>query len=351
MKYRIAVEDKELFAKYLYKEFEYLSLASFGEEDKKEICSLLCKEFYGKNPQYPIGDGIIKWFYSSAVDDNGVLYIVDFGNKKFTEYGRTSCAAFAKAVEMQNAERKRMSEKSRGIKNNFSENSVVYKKSFIPGYKKCSFFDADAGIEIPFRFRVCKGKEKRPLLVYLHGAGSLGNDNLKQFLEFAAVGIKPEEECFVLLPQCDNFTGNNLSTINLYARSVRSLVGVLAASYPVDESRIYVVGCSFGGACAWYSVYDNKGFYAAAIPLMGYFPDADSEVFDVEAFRGAKIWAGHAKDDKVVPYYSDERVCKRISGVCDIRLSLYEKGGHVMMKKFFRSEKWQQWLFSRTNRD
>lgn len=235
MRYRIAVEDKELFAKYIYKSSDRLSLASFEEKDKEEICSLLCKEFYGKHPEYPIGDGILKWFYSSAVDEKGVLYIIDFGKSEFTEYGRVSSATFVKAVERQNQERDKMAKKSLRIREDFSASGIVYEKSLIPRYKKGSFFDVDAGIEIPFRFRVCKGKEKMPLLVYLHGAGSIGSDNVKPLAEFKTVGICLRRDCFVLIPQCDNFRGDNLGTIKVFAGSVKRIVRKLAETYTRPE--------------------------------------------------------------------------------------------------------------------
>lgn len=61
---------------------------------------------------------------------------------------------------------------------------------------------------------------------------------------------------------------------------------------------------------------------------MGYMPDAYSSVFRKENFSGAKIWAGHAKDDKLVPPDSDVNIYNKIRDVCTIKLSLYDKGGH-----------------------
>lgn len=346
MKYLIAVRDKNIFRDYLCEEHEYLSLATFNDGDKGKIRDLLLKQFLSENQKYSEKDGILKWYYSSALGDDGVVYIVDFRNGRFSEYGTMSEKNFRKAVSMQEAEIKKFAEKARYIKNAYDDNEIVRKRSFIPGYEKLSFVDAENGTEIPFRFKKSKGGGKRPLLIYLHGAGCTGSDNVRPLVEFKTAGVRLKEDCFVLIPQCDNFKADNLATINVYARSVRRLVEKLAQTYPIDTDRIYVTGISYGGACAWYSVYNNPGFYAAAIPLMGYFPDADSATFDPAAFRGANIWAGHAVDDNVVSADSDATAYKKLKDICDIKLSLYPTGGHKMMKRFYRKEKWQQWLFS-----
>lgn len=346
MKYCIAVKDKELFKNYLYEEHEYWSFAAFEDKDKEDIYGLLLQQFHKDNPQYAAGDKILKWFYASAVDENGIVYIINYTDGSYSEYGIMPLSRFRKAVLLQNAERKRYALKAKEIKENYVENTIVRKSSFMPSYKKFSYFDTVEGIELPFRFKECKGKGKKPLLVYLHGAGASGEDNFKQLAEFRTVGINLKEDCFVLLPQCGNFTENNPSTINVYTRSIRSLIENLAKSYPVDSDRIYVTGISYGGACVWYSLYNNPGFYAAAVPLMGYFLDTDADEFKPDIFKNERIWAGHAIDDKVVSANEDMALYKILKDVCDIKLDIYARGGHKMMKVFYRRDDWQKWMFS-----
>lgn len=346
MKYLIAVKDKEIFRDYIFEEAEYWSLASFEEKDKDKIRNLLLQQFLKENPGCKQDDGILKWYYSSTIDENGVVYIIYFDRKRFYEYGTMSLANFKKAIQRENAAMKRIADKAESVRNKFDENTIVRKPSLIPRYKSFSYFDVNFGIEIPFRLKECKGEGKKPLLIYLHGAGCNGSDNLKPLLEFSTSGIRLKEDCFVLIPQSDNFKGDNIGTINVFTKSVRNIVEKLSEIYPIDNDRIYVTGISYGGACTWYSVYNNPRFYAAAIPLMGYFPDSDSDTFDVDAFNGTKIWAGHAEDDEVVSAQSDKDTYEKLKNVCDIKFSLYKTGGHQMMQKFYRKEKWQEWLFA-----
>ncbi|HIU81857.1 MAG TPA: hypothetical protein IAB11_05155 [Candidatus Ornithoclostridium faecavium] len=54
-----------------------------------------------------------------------------------------------------------------------------------------------------------------------------------------------------------------------------------------------------------------------------------------------------------MPADSDATAYKKLKDVCDIKFSLYPDGGHKMMKKFYREEKWQEWMFAqkRTDKD
>lgn len=346
MGYYAIVTDKDIFRDFVCEEREYCSLIYFEEKDKLTFSDLVLKQFFKENPQYGCGDNILTQFFVNVLNENGVSYIVNLMSGEFTESGRTSVKRFIGSFYRHNAFLAKRKEKSDLIKSRYGQNTVVNKRSPIPAYKKFTYFDAERGIEIPFRFSSGRKKGKKPLLVYLHGAGSTGSDNFRQLAEFMTSGIKLKEDCFVLLPQCSCYTGENVRDINAFTLSVRSLVEKLAQSCPVDTDRIYVTGVSYGGACTWYSVYNNPGFYAAALPLMGYMPDAYSEAFDVRAFGRTKIWAGHAKDDKAVPADSDLNIYRKIKDVCDARLSLYEEGGHRMMKYFYRKEKWEEWMFA-----
>lgn len=140
---------------------------------------------------------------------------------------------------------------------------------------------------------------------------------------------------------------DNVKNIKMFTVSVKNLIDKLAETYPIDKDRIYVTGISYGGACVWYSLYNNPGFYAAGIPLMGYMPDAYSDRFEPERFVFENIWAAHAEDDSVVPIDRDLNIYSKIKDMCNVKFSVYKSGGHRMMNRFYRREKWQEWLFAR----
>ena len=347
--YYSIVSDKELFHSFTIKESDFYALISYEEKDKHAVFELLRRQFFQEHPQYPEGDDIISQFNVSVLDDDGALYYADLKSSTFVRQGSIKLSDFIGQLSKLDAAHTAVAQKRRDIKEKYHENTLLRRCSLIPGYKKFCYFDAEYEIKIPFRLRTGIMERQKPLLVYLHGAGALGEDNFSQFVEFKAVCGRIKKDCFVLLPQQSNtFAEENYENLNVFTKALKNLIDLLIRNYPIDTNRIYLTGISMGGACVWYSLYNCSNFYAAGIPLMGYMPDAYSSVFRKENFAGGKIWAGHAKDDTLVPLDSDVNIYNKIKDVCTIKLSLYNKGGHRMMSRFYRREKWQEWLFSQS---
>lgn len=298
-------------------------------------------------------DKILSQFFFAFAGEDNYLYqinISDFCEQKLKKFSYKKlyklCDKFDKL-----AENNRL--KADFIKKTYQENTILKHKSCINRYKNCSFVDKDNAIEYPFRLRVCKSDQPKPLFVYLHGAGSLGNKNIWQLLEYLTVGIKIKaEESYVLIPQCHAFAQENLDVINTYTRSLRSLIELLCQQYNIDKNRIYISGISFGGACVWYSLYNNPDFYAGAIPLMGYMPDVYSDNFDYRRFQNEKIWSAHAQNDKVVSISDDKKLYELLkSKNYDIKFSEYTKYGHSLAPEFYKHQLWKKWLFAQKKCD
>ena len=345
--YYLIVSNKDLFCDFIAKKANFCALIAFEEKDKLAVFDLLRRQFFAEHPQYPIGDDIISQFNVSVMEESGKLYYASLKSAVYVFQGNIKPSVYIEQLRKYDAAYTAAEQKRRAIKEIYCKNTLLRRCSLIPGYKKFSYFDAEYGIEIPFRFKTGKEKRKKPLLVFLHGAGALGEDNVKQFFEFKTAVGRIKQDCFVLLPQQSSaFAEENAANLEIYAKSLKNMIELLAQSYPIDTSRIYLTGISLGGACVWYSLYNCPGFYAAGIPLMGYMPEAYSSVFRKENFAGAKIWAGHAKDDKLVPADSDINIYNKIKDVCSIKFSLYDEGGHRMMRAFYGKEPWQKWLFA-----
>ena len=345
--YYIIVSNKDIFRSFIIKESEFYALISFEEKDKQIIFDLLRRQFFLEHPQYPVGDDIISQYNVSVLEESGKLYYADLKNATYVLQGNIKPSVYFGQLSKLDSARAAATQRQREIKEKYRKNTIVRKNSFIPKYKKFSYFDAECGIEIPFRLKTGNSKREKPLLLFLHGAGALGEDNVKQFIEFKTAVGRIKQDCFILLPQQSSvFAEENAENIDVYTKSLRNLIELLAHSYPIDKNRIYLTGISLGGACVWYSLYNCPKFYAAGIPLMGYMPEAYSSVFRKENFAKENIWAGHAKDDKLVPADSDINIYNKIKDICTIKFSLYDKGGHNMMRAFYAKEKWQEWLFA-----
>src|SRR5690554_6663152 len=127
-----------------------------------------------------------------------------------------------------------------------------------------------------------------PLVIFLHGAGERGSDNKAQLqhgsMQFTNPVNREAYPSFVLFPQCpkdkywapstrptkfdlDQFPLND--QISEPLGMVEKLMSQVVAEYPIDTSRIYVIGLSMGGMGVYDIVSRNPNKFAAAIAICG----------------------------------------------------------------------------------
>lgn len=165
------------------------------------------------------------------------------------------------------------------------------------------------GLTMPFRLYVPKDLEpgrKYPLVLFLHGGGERGDDNISQLLAYdgALVWTRQAEPCFVLAPQCPEGEPGWMEKHCLVARTAMSQV---MEAYPIDPERLYLTGMSMGGGGCWRMNYMFPELFAAIVSVCAaacihnrdeIIPEAIEAVAD--AFIGKNLWLFHAADDFVV---------------------------------------------------
>ncbi len=147
-------------------------------------------------------------------------------------------------------------------------------------------------LEIPYRFYVPAAVNKsdsvnapRPLVIFLHGSGSRGNDNTAPLENVLAKAfLDPENPIFasyVLAPQC----GSGRQWVNTpWAKgnysvdatpespelaAVIELTKKLCRENNIDRGRIYLTGVSMGGFGVWDMLARHGELFAYAMPVCG----------------------------------------------------------------------------------
>ena len=176
---------------------------------------------------------------------------------------------------------------------------------------------------MPYRLFRPEATGKLPLVLYLHGSGGLGNDNLKQLglgnVFGTRVWLLPENQkrfpCFVVVPQTDrawvkyDFAQDKiLPGLGDGARVALEIIDRLehefAHEQSIDEQRIYVTGQSMGGSGTWHMTAQRPKLFAAAVACCA----ADTDE-GATASSGPPIWNFHGDSDKNVPVeLSRERI-------------------------------------------
>lgn len=214
---------------------------------------------------------------------------------------------------------------------------------------------------MPYRlFRSVRANGKIPLVLYLHGSGGLGDDNLKQLTLGNRFGTRawllPENQtrfpCYVVAPQTDrgwiryDFSqepAKELPGFGDGARLALEIVDELRHEFAIDDRRIYVAGNSMGGAGVWNVLANRENFFAAAVITSGgVSPD------DGTGSVTTPLWDFHGESDEVVPVSSArERIAARRKASGHPLYTEYAGADHDSVTRLgFTEPSLVKWVFS-----
>ncbi len=213
-------------------------------------------------------------------------------------------------------------------------------------------FEARVG-KLPYRlFRPTRAKA--PLVVYLHGSGGSGDDNLKQLALGNVFGTRvwalPENQqrfpCYVCAPQTDRGwaryeapEGGGVARLipgfGEGAQLALDIVDALCREFPIDRDRLYVTGQSMGGAGVWNLLANRPQMFAAAVPCC-----ASKSLDPVAKVAKLPLWNFHGDADQTVPVAtSRDRIAE-----------LRKAGGHPLSTEYtgVGHNSWE-WAYSEPN--
>jgi hypothetical protein len=155
------------------------------------------------------------------------------------------------------------------------------------------------------------GSASYPLMVFLHGAGELGNGGSD--LPLVLKNGPPKLINAGTFPNSFTVNGSTFSFIVLSPQfinvpsddDVDAIINYAKLHYRVDINRIYLTGLSMGGGITWdYAAYGGSGTGAAMLAAI--LPVSGAEELDAPAAQhiaSAKlpVYATHNQDDPTVP--------------------------------------------------
>jgi len=205
----------------------------------------------------------------------------------------------------------------------------------------------------------------RPLIVFLHGAGESGTNNLAQInvnIDNLLAEAK-ERGAFLYAPQ----TNASWSPTTI-TNHVATMLDRAVAEYLVDDSRIYATGLSMGGGGVWNMLNRYPERFAAGVPIAAVSPAAD---FVPARLVDESIWAFHARNDTVVSMTATRNVINSFfnqagdplpayptsrdtvdpyhvdSETRDIHYTEPRTGGHGIWFGVYAYEPMYEWMFAR----
>jgi predicted peptidase len=221
--------------------------------------------------------------------------------------------------------------------------------------------------------------QRFPMIVWLHGFGEQGKDNVAQLRWVDRIMPPPWERerfpFFVLAVQCpadgrswcpnpaakgesetacqesqqDGAAANKTLDTPGEHEDMLSVLGTILDDvlerYPIDRDHVSLSGISAAGRGCWIFASRRPDLFSAVAPLSGPAFDATSE--QIAALRQMPIWVFHCKPDEVIPIgpvrESVERLAK--AGV-NVHLTEMEYGAHDAADPAFKDFELREWLLT-----
>ncbi|MBQ8533880.1 MAG: phospholipase [Clostridia bacterium] len=164
---------------------------------------------------------------------------------------------------------------------------------------------------------------KKPLIVFLHGAGERGDD--LSIVPKNGLRVVEEQDleldCYIVAPQCpaDTFWAARVE-------SIKEFIDDIVKTYDIDTNRISLTGISMGGFGTWFTAMAYPDMFCAIAPCCGGGMPWNARVLKmpVKAFHGDK-------DVTVLPSCSIDMIdalMKSPDRHSDVSLTLYHNIGH-----------------------
>jgi predicted peptidase len=204
--------------------------------------------------------------------------------------------------------------------------------------------------------------QKLPVMLFLHGSGSCGDDNEAQIAGFDKfIGENPQNFSFIVVfPQAHTGTFWNTRMIEQAIAALDQTV----KEFNGDEKRLYLAGFSMGGLGAWHTAVLYPGKFAALVPIAGRVMPSQRERESVsadlislvdspkpfEAFaeklKDVPTWIFHGGKDEVVTVAASRRMNRALidTGNTDVHYTEYEGMGHYSIESALTEPKLFEWL-------
>jgi predicted peptidase len=157
----------------------------------------------------------------------------------------------------------------------------------------------------------------RPFIVFLHGGGDAGTDNIRQLNQnIEQLAIEAERRgAFLYAPQAPL----NWRPTTITGR-VMTMVDRALVDYNVDATRLYLTGYSSGGGGTWNMLSRYPDRFAAAVPVAPVSTEPD---FRPANLIGQPIAAFHARNDSIAPVSTTRAVINSILAAAGRPLPIY----------------------------
>lgn len=225
-------------------------------------------------------------------------------------------------------------------------------------------FTSSAGDTLPYRLFIPRDYNadiKYPLVLFHHGAGRRGTDNVANLegpcpSEWASPKNQAKHACFIVVPQIPKHSTPEpprTEAMRVHIQTIHEMLDDLETEFSIDTRREYVTGLSMGGECTWMSLIERPKRFAAAVPICA----GDKFIGLTPAEIGQKFallptWIFHGDADEVISVDVSRRLVKALRNAGgNPKYTEYPDVNHDSWELAYRDPALIEWLFGQSNLD
>lgn len=179
---------------------------------------------------------------------------------------------------------------------------------------------------------------KYPVIIFLHGAGSRGEDVeiLKNNPYFKIISQYENFPFISIAPQCSKNTWFD------QFEALQRMTEEITTYEFADSAKIYLMGASMGGYAVWQLAMSMPEMFAAIVPICG-----GGMYWNAARLANVPIWAFHGALDKTVLVEESIKMVEEVNkNKGRAKLTVYPENGHDAWSNTYANFEVFQWLLT-----
>lgn len=188
----------------------------------------------------------------------------------------------------------------------------------------------------------CAVDGKPPLIIFLHGAGTRGEDMERLKNNTFFVHTKPFENFPFLsvAPLCAQD-----QTWFDYMPKLKGMIRSILAAGEADPKRVYLIGNSMGGYGTWQLAMSVPELFAAIVPVCG-----GGMYWNAGRLQNVPVWAFHGGKDPTVFVEESQKMVDAVNRKGgNAKLTIYPEHKHDSWTDTFSNRAVYDWLLTHEN--
>ncbi|MCC6300860.1 MAG: dienelactone hydrolase family protein [Anaerolineales bacterium] len=194
-------------------------------------------------------------------------------------------------------------------------------------------------------------QQQMPVVLYLHGT-SLRGDNVNKLRigEFTAIlQYEPNFPFLVVAPQLPSTDETRSWSRGGIPEKLFALLEEVQKIYSVDAKRIYLTGSSLGGGGTWEIGLSRPDYFAALIPVMGFYGYPFETPNNICDLKDVPVWAFHGEYDLTVPLEAEQGLVDALRACGgNAQITVYPGAGHDIDAQVYKTPELFEWMLAQS---